>query len=53
MRISFQVVELNRLMEAGQRAKYTQNDIAKQVLLATKNAKLATSRKRIATNYIL
>ena len=27
-------------MEAGQRAKYTQNDIAKQVLLATKNAKL-------------
>jgi len=27
-------------MEAGQRAKYTQNDIAKQLLLATKNAKL-------------
>ena len=29
-----------QVMEAGQRAKYTQNDIAKQVLLATKNAKL-------------
>ena len=27
-------------MEAGQRAKYTQNDIPKRVLLATKNAKL-------------
>ena len=29
-----------QVMEAGQRAKYTQNDIANRVLLATKNAKL-------------
>ena len=29
-----------QVMEAGQRAKYTQNDIPKRVLLATKNAKL-------------
>jgi len=29
-----------QVMEAGQRAKYTQNEIPKRVLLATKNAKL-------------
>lgn len=29
-----------QIMEAGQRAKYTQNEIPKRVLLATKNAKL-------------
>ena len=27
-------------MEAGQRAKYSQNEVAKAVLLATKDAKL-------------